>query len=1323
MPVATRPPYQVRLRRYVVAPLVLFLCGLVVVSAVALGVGRTVLFFASEFTPQLNDVLASKRIRLEGVQAQWRGINPVIRVQKVTFGAGQFDNLELELDSLQSLIRNAWVPRHLYWQHADVHFEKSASGWRLRNQQRIILPFDVLKSLRHVDRLFGAINLVFHPQTGESMRFNVDLRAQNIGDEHLLDLVLATKKPESTQLGVSWLEQVAWPDEQVLAREVRVSGRLALPAGLISSAEMVIDSENSSWRQRQGVGHGRLGAVARVSPAQAAASPPPLRTTIDSEWVTKGDAIHGVSRKFSVQSAAYGAVSIEPDPLHFRIRFSQDALWPELLAWSQGLDLAQLRSALEPSADIWPIFGEWLSALGPSGKLHGLYGYVNSHGAVGYSASLSNISAQGYRGSPRMQNLQGRLWGNGSNVAMQLNANDITLQFPTLFASPWDFEYAQGLIKFHVQPEYMGLRGQNIKARRHGSALSVQFAVTRPQNPFAHRLSVQVGIDGADVSDLPDYISLKMPEGLQNWLRQAPRSGRLSKLFGAYHGQLRQQTGELARRLEIQSDVERGRVIYESNWPALTDISGNIHVAGPHTHVRVASAQMAGAVFSNSHIALGSGGRIADVQFDAVTGAAQLLDFLRDTPLKPSFGFLGNDWTARGNVRLQGDMTLPLTLNGEQALALDLNFVPEQMSISMPDYRLHVEDFVGQGAFSLPHQLEGNFDGNIFGQAASVAVTNSEKQINFAVSGVFAPEDIYRLAGLSDLGVLDGESQFDAGLSIDMLGGISALAVDTDLVGMAVNLPGELGKANTASAPSRFDLQFLENYQSLRWRFQDTQGWVHLDDQVLRGSVGLGVAPAVIPADQDQVSINGRLAQIDVGAWSQLTGGNDQFAMNWQIDNLRVDELVVGDLVFDDLLLAGRRRVGEFIFSVQADDLAGRIDLTDDTRLGIDLDLLRLPAPDYPVSTAESVLNNDDKLAAPDPLSVDLGRSLPAAWVAVEALRIGAEDYGNWQFEIKPHKDRVEFLALNADAKGVHLRNAQFAWDLVDNTTTYKGRLELDNLAQTLPMWDFAPTMETELASLEVDLKWPGSPPNVELLGLHGSMTFKAKNGRFLDADTSANGLMLLSLFTPSALAKRINKFDFSDLVDDGMSFDRLGATVSVGQEEMVFTERMRVESPSSSFELGGRVNLRSEALDNEMIVTLPVSSSLPWYGAYLALANPVAGLGVMLGEQILRKPIQQFSSAKYAITGTLDDPQIKFVSLWDKSMKAAPQPGSLAPIPVSSPVTATPVVDPKAGEKSDTQAVAESAPAMAEAQGAGSVTAAERRSMDAVAEPDSGDQ
>ena len=107
MSVATRLPYQDRLRRYVVAPLILFLCGLIVVTAIYPRGPGADYFFASEFTPQLNSMLASKRISLEGVQAQWRGINPVVQVQKVTFGAGQFQNLELELDSLESLIRNA----------------------------------------------------------------------------------------------------------------------------------------------------------------------------------------------------------------------------------------------------------------------------------------------------------------------------------------------------------------------------------------------------------------------------------------------------------------------------------------------------------------------------------------------------------------------------------------------------------------------------------------------------------------------------------------------------------------------------------------------------------------------------------------------------------------------------------------------------------------------------------------------------------------------------------------------------------------------------------------------------------------------------------------------------------------------------------------------------------------------------------------------------------------------------------------------------------------------------------------------------------------
>ena len=101
----------------------------------------------------------------------------------------------------------------------------------------------------------------------------------------------------------------------------------------------------------------------------------------------------------------------------------------------------------------------------------------------------------------------------------------------------------------------------------------------------------------------------------------------------------------------------------------------------------------------------------------------------------------------------------------------------------------------------------------------------------------------------------------------------------------------------------------------------------------------------------------------------------------------------------------------------------------------------------------------------------------------------------------------------------------------------------------------------------------------------------------------------------------------------------------------MRFAEPMAVNGSGSNFRIAGTVDLVEGQLDNEMIVTLPVTKGLPWYAAYVALANPLAGLGVLVGERVLRKPLEQFSSAKYQITGTLDDPELKFISVWDTSI------------------------------------------------------------------------
>jgi len=63
----------------------------------------------------------------------------------------------------------------------------------------------------------------------------------------------------------------------------------------------------------------------------------------------------------------------------------------------------------------------------------------------------------------------------------------------------------------------------------------------------------------------------------------------------------------------------------------------------------------------------------------------------------------------------------------------------------------------------------------------------------------------------------------------------------------------------------------------------------------------------------------------------------------------------------------------------------------------------------------------------------------------------------------------------------------------------------------------------------------------------------------------------------------------------------------------------------------------------------LPVGRTLPWYAAYSAIATgPLAGAGVMIAQKVFESQIDQMSSAKYRITGSIDEPDIEFIAIFD---------------------------------------------------------------------------
>jgi uncharacterized protein YhdP len=256
-----------------------------------------------------------------------------------------------------------------------------------------------------------------------------------------------------------------------------------------------------------------------------------------------------------------------------------------------------------------------------------------------------------------------------------------------------------------------------------------------------------------------------------------------------------------------------------------------------------------------------------------------------------------------------------------------------------------------------------------------------------------------------------------------------------------------------------------------------------------------------------------------------------------------------------------------------------------------------------------------------------------------------------------PQENGVRFDLQDVQVNGLNIVDSAVFWDLEENRSAFSGTAYMEDLADTLPLWGYAPVLTSESASVAGNLSWAGSPPNLETFRSEGELLLKANDGRFLEVDAGAAGLRAVSLFNITALTKRIS-LDFSDVVGDGISFEEAYAGIQLEDQTMRFTKNLIIKSTSSRYELGGEVDLRRNLLDAQMIVTLPVSDSLPWYAAYLAFVNPLAGIGVAVGERVFRKPIERMSSAKFSITGTLEEPDVVFTELFNQDIEVTDSAG-----------------------------------------------------------------
>jgi uncharacterized protein YhdP len=1305
------------------------LVALAVLLALITGAGR--LFMAWLDEDRAHTLLArlapAVPITLHGAEFGWHHLNPRVSIETLTLGDSQVRGLVVELDWMESLARRALVLGHLGNREAMLRFERGPQGQlSLAGMPAGEGSLPWRGTLEHSDQLALQAALYLAAPGQGYAPLGVSLRATN----------RRAKRRWSVRVADTGCDVIARCALQLEAEEflavplwqgasLAISSRLGedgltLPRALLGNASLHLtraairwDATQRDWRQADTP----LGSSAGNDDDGA-----PVAGRLDLDL-----ALHSVELPGGVPFALSLTASGSSHP-GFAVARSFDAtlavgdtavalpeLWmrwlPERLQlFTAAVDLERALGQVARTRSEDDQLGLWLRALAIRGELSRLQLQADlADGTVAWAARLADGGMSGFQGAPTVSGFNGELVGYERGLAAQIQAGSGVVGFPDVFSDLWPVASFRARMQLHWRDAGLALLGEEIEAAlaEAGSAeprqVTGRFRLAVPGERLEQTLALQLAAPVLSVDLARRFVPSKINPDLKRWLRTAPRAGQLADVTFAYHGYVRGGQGPAARRSALTAQLRRGELVFDERWPVLEGIEGRFDLSGQRAAFRTREASSLGVSLAGSQVMVPPGARSLTLALAAQGDGQSALRYVRESPLQQTLPFIAPQWQAQGPLGLSGTLKVPLgaSATGEPRVTqADLRIALADASLTMPEERLSLTGLTGEAQFRTPGQLTcPRLDGRLHDEPVTASIETVDDTIRFVFQGEADPDLAYRVLDVPDPGFARGRTGYTGYLAFPPAPAGPQLVIETALTGIALDLPGELAKDEADRRSTRVEVDFLDERTEVGVAQRVLDAALIVTDAGLRGGrVRLRGSAAGLPqshvlaadshgrgiTDTRRLAITGALAELPLaagGAEGGLFGATPVL-----LDSLEIGHLLAGDADLGPVALSGTMDGPALAIAAFGDQVRGRFTQTADSMLDVDLDFLQLPdvaegaAPlaelDVRLVTDPDRLRErvtvDTRLAPEeDPLPVALIDELPAARVRVAELMLGADPFGRWAFELAPEPGVIRILELDAQVRGLTIAAPELSWHAQPNETRFSGELTAQDLATVLPQWDYAASLSTEAARVRATVRWPGSPANINLLTADGSANFRADNGRFLEIDSGSNALRIFSLLNFSAFAKRMN-LDFSDVLGRGVSFEKLTAPVSLASGDMRFTEPMAMEGTGSKFRLSGTVDLDTGALNNEMVVTLPLTKGLPWYAAYVALANPLAGLGVLVGERMLRKPLEQFSSARYRVTGTLDEPKARLVSIFDNDMSTElPADGSAVPAPDTEPVTA----------------------------------------------------
>ena len=954
-----------------------------------------------------------------------------------------------------------------------------------------------------------------------------------------------------------------------------------------------------------------------------------------------------------------------------------------------ALDLAQLSRIALTQPRLNDKFKEIVEALNLQGQVQNLNVDWSDQQLSVFSitADLNRVSVDAYKGAPAVSGVSGKLKMNAQRGQIDLNSTDLNLQFPLIYSRGWHYPEARGRVSWQIQhaqgkPEGLLVNSELLSLARGKIRANGRFSVLVPFDKQQQaELTLMIGMRGGSVNDALNYIPAKLVgESLSSWIESAALAGQLREAgFVLRYGIRKERVRLQAPSVQMYFRLADAKVNFDQSWPNYDATDLYIAVRDGNLQVHSETGRFA----NNKVKRLSVTKKLSEASVTVSALLSGNIEKLQSKlQQKPAIALLPEvlkSWKLGGEHITALDLIVPLNNKHKAsaeskipATALSVKIASTLKNAQLVDsqYQLNFTKINGKLAYDSVTGLQSNaMTLSVFGHPGKASVVSKLDgkvlKTSVALSAAIEIAELQKWLKTDQLGQLSGTGSFNARL--DLCKGQSncnQLVVNSDLLGISIDLPAPWGK----SPQQLRKLQLLSNNseQGVIWRYNyadlvrgitllastantevKTAGLLAAKS-ANRTRIIFGGARPAMPA-QAGIYLGGRLVGVNLDQVLASTSSNTKVLVQGQKLDALPDtaplqsQLKDIDLELSNVTLMGRtvpsgrvkinRAPGFWRVNFDTAIASGNALIADDSKQSIVLKLDKLI-----LKSAADKGDKGSKITGINQVSIN-SKAWPSVKLSIDKLVLNTLDIGRWSAMLAPTQ---RGYSINAIQGGIAKTKISGKINWLESAKNITTELSLQasggDFGAVLKQLGFDRVLENKTGNLQTQLSWPGYPWDIAQRSLSGTMSFQLKQGRIIEAGTSANFLRIFGILNLNTVIKRL-KLDFSDLLESGVAFDTVTANYKLQNGLASSIEPLKLQGSSASVEMSGSINFTDQTLQQKMLVAIPLTSNAPI--AALLLATPqVAGIAFII-DKLLGKKLAKLTALRYQVSGSWLDPNI----------------------------------------------------------------------------------